>query len=65
MLDRNTLMQETASAGLRVAPAIGVSVATAFRAIDPQWVIAVPTAIFVFLQALYLLWKWRREARKP
>lgn len=63
MIDRSTLMQETGAAFLRVAPPVGVSIATALKALDPQWVIAIPTVLFIALQGAYLLWKWRREAR--
>ena len=63
MLDRSTLMQEAGAAALRITPPIGVTVATATRALDPQWFIAIPTALFIVMQAAYLFWKWRREAR--
>lgn len=64
MIDRSTLMQETGAAALRIAPPVGVSVATALKALDPQWVIAIPTVLFIALQAAYLMWKWRRESKK-
>jgi hypothetical protein len=33
-------------------------------AIDPQWLVAIPTCIYVIAQLGYLIWKWRREAAK-
>jgi len=63
-MEQSDFARESVLASLRVAPPAFVSVATALKALDPQWVIAIPTVLFITMQAAYLFWKWRREASK-
>jgi hypothetical protein len=55
---KNDFSAEIGSAALKLSPVVGVA------AWGPaEWMYAL-TAAYVVLQAVYLLWKWRREARK-
>jgi hypothetical protein len=63
MIDRGSIAAECVGAVARIVPTGVIAVATAVRAIDPQWVIAVPAATLAVLQIAHLAWKWRRDAR--
>lgn len=63
MIDRNTIANEVGVAAAKLSLPAGVTIGTVLGAINPQWVIAVPTAAFAAAQLAYLIWKWRREAR--
>lgn len=58
---KHSLRQETTIETVKAAPAIfgaGVSAVTLNEAV------AIATLLYILLQAAYLIWKWRREARK-
>lgn len=55
---------EIGSATVKAAPPLGITAGIVTGAIDPQWLVAIPTAIYVVAQLAYLVWKWRREAKK-
>lgn len=65
------LAQEVAKEGLKAAPPVAVSGAALFHGLSvpdmAQLIVLGLTAIYVILQAAYLLWKWRRDraAVKP
>jgi hypothetical protein len=65
MFDRGSQAADLVGAAARIVPTGALAVATAVRAIDPQWVIAIPAAALAVLQIAHLLWKWRRDSRKP
>lgn len=55
------LAGEIGAAAKAAAPPAAIATGVAIGAIDPQWFVIVPTAIYVVAQLGYLLWKWRRE----
>lgn len=62
----SSLIQEAGAAAAKVSIPAGITVATAVGAINPQWVIAIPTAAYAVGQLAYLIWRWRRDANaKP
>lgn len=58
------LSQELSWAGAKTAPAALVISADMAGWGPQEWMYAI-TAGYVVLQAIYLIWKWRREAKKP
>jgi hypothetical protein len=52
---------EVGAAAMKATPPVTVASGIAAGAIDPQWFVIVPTAVYVTAQLAYLLWKWRRE----
>lgn len=61
---KDQLAHDIGIAILKVSPPTIVAVATTAGRVDPQWFVIIPTAIYVAVQTAYLLWRWRREARK-
>lgn len=57
------LANEISAAGLKVAPPAILSAVTASGWGVQEWMYAA-TLAYVVLQGAYLIWKWRREARK-
>jgi hypothetical protein len=64
MFVRNTLISEAQSAAVKLSPPALVIGASVAKWGVQEWMYAA-TIGYIALQALYLLWKWRREARKP
>lgn len=60
---RQELAEAASTAALKSAPPVAVVTATTIGAIDMTWLVGAVTVGYVLLQAAYLLWKWRREAR--
>jgi hypothetical protein len=60
----NDLAADIGAATLKAAPPAGITAGMVLGAIDPQWLVAIPTCIYVIAQLGYLIWKWRREAAK-
>jgi hypothetical protein len=60
----NNLAADIGAATVRAVPPTGITLGMLVGAIDPQWLVAIPTAIYVIAQFGYLMWKWRREAGK-
>lgn len=63
MIDRSTIANEVGVAAAKLFLPAGVTIGTVLGAINPQWVIAIPTAMFAVAQLAYLLWRWHREAK--
>lgn len=57
---RSDLGNEIGVASAKVAPALGVAAASVTGWGVQEWMYA-GTLGYIILQALYLLWKWRRE----
>lgn len=55
------LRHETA---IETAKAIPALFGAGFSAVTLNEAVAVVTLIYILLQVAYLIWKWRREARK-
>ena len=60
-MNTNQLAAEIGAAAKAAAPPAAIATGVAMGAIDPQWFVIVPTAVYVVAQLGYLLWKWRRE----
>lgn len=58
------LANEIGVAGAKTAPVAAISGLAAVGALDITFWVGVATIGYVVLQAAYLIWKWRREARK-
>ena len=58
---QHDMMREVGVATAKVTPAAAGTAITALTL--NEWV-AIVTIIYVVIQTLHLLWKWRREARK-
>lgn len=54
---------DTASAALQSAPSLSMLLAWLVGLPVQTW-LAITSIAFIGLQAAYLIWKWRREARK-
>lgn len=57
----NDMRSDVTVASLKASPPIA---AMAFGLTLNEWV-AVATIVYLALQGVYLIWKWRREAAKP
>lgn len=62
---RNEIAQAVAAAGVKSAPPIAVVAASAAGALDMTFLVGATTFVYLVVQVAYLIWKWRREARKP
>lgn len=56
------LKDEIGAAAAKLSPPIAVASASVAGWGPDKWMYAL-TAVYVVLQAAYLLWKWRREAK--
>jgi hypothetical protein len=56
--------RHTAKEAAKATPPLGVVAAT-LAGIDLQTWVYVAALVYTGLQGAYLIWKWRREARKP
>lgn len=54
-----------AAAAGKSAPPLAVVTASWLGAIDMTFLVGAATFVYVVVQLGYLVWKWRREARKP
>lgn len=61
---KDQLAHDIGVAVLKVTPPVTVAVATTAGSINPQWFVVIPTAVYVVVQTLYLLWRWSKEFRK-
>lgn len=61
---KEELTGAASAAALKSAPPVAF-VAGSLGGIDMPWVVGFLTAVYLVAQLGYLLWKWRREARKP
>jgi hypothetical protein len=43
----NNLAADIGAATIKAAPPTGITLGMALGAIDPQWIVAIPTAVFV------------------
>jgi hypothetical protein len=43
----NNLAADIGSATIKAAPPTGITLGMVLGAIDPQWIVAIPTAVFV------------------
>jgi hypothetical protein len=57
------MKQETTNSLVQALPSVGAIGATIFGLSLPDWA-AIAGIAFIVLQAIYLLWKWTREAKK-
>jgi hypothetical protein len=64
MIDRNAIIGELRTALASVSPPAAVVAASVSGWGVQEWMYAA-TIGYIAIQASYLLWKWRREARKP
>ena len=63
-MSRANLASEVNAAALKLSLPAAVASADVGGWGPQDWMYAL-TALYVVLQALYLIWKWVREARKP
>jgi hypothetical protein len=62
---RQELAEAAGAAALKSAPPVAVIAASTSGAIDMTWLVGAVTIGYIILQSAYLLWKWRRESKKP
>jgi heme/copper-type cytochrome/quinol oxidase subunit 2 len=61
---RNEIAQAVAAAGAKSAPPVAVVAASVTGALDMTFLVGAATFVYIVVQLAYLVWKWRREARK-
>lgn len=59
------LAQAASGAIAKSAPPLAVVAAVESGAFNMSFWVGAATLVYVVLQGAYLVWKWRREARKP
>jgi len=62
MIESTELTQEVSNAGAKLLPPAVVSVVSASGYTLQDWVF-IATIGYLILQAVHLLWKWRKEAK--
>lgn len=62
MIETTELTQEVGNAGAKLLPPAVVSVVSASGYTLQDWVF-IATIGYLVLQAIHLLWKWRKESR--
>jgi hypothetical protein len=63
-VSRANLASEINTAAMKLSPPVAIAAAQVGGWGPQDWMYAL-TALYVVLQALYLIWKWVREANKP
>jgi uncharacterized membrane protein YfcA len=63
-MSRANLASEVNAAAMKLSPPVAVAAAQVGGWGPQDWMYAL-TALYVVLQAFYLIWKWWREAHKP
>lgn len=60
-----SITTSAAAEAARAAPPVAVAAVAVAEGITINHVVGVATLLYIALQALYLVWRWRREARNP
>ncbi len=58
---KHELIADAGSKALQAAPGVAASTSIALGAVNPQWFVVIPTAVFVLLQIAHFCWKWHKE----